>query len=62
MFTDYGVAAHMVGIVVAGTSAFIAVRTFVAFLKTRNLAGFGWYRIGIALATIMLLATKTIPY
>ena len=61
VFTDYGVAAPMVGIVVAGTSAFIAVRTFVAFLKTRNLAGFGWYRIGIALATIMFLATKTIP-
>ena len=62
VFTDYGVATPVVGIVVAGISAFVAVRTFVAFLKTRNLAGFGWYRLAAGAVTIVLLFSNTISH
>ena len=58
VFTDYGVAAPLVGMIVAGISAFIAVRTFVAILKSRNLAGFGWYHLAIAVLAIVFLATN----
>ncbi len=60
VFHDYGTTAPIVGIVVAGISAFIAVRTLVSFLRTRSLSGFGYYRIGIGILTLILLGTNAI--
>jgi undecaprenyl-diphosphatase len=52
----YGVGAPLIGIIAAGVSAFVAVRTFVAFLKQRELTVFGWYRIAIGVLIVGLLA------
>lgn len=60
VFNDYGTTAPIVGIVVAGISAFIAVRTFVSFLRNRSLSGFGYYRIGVGILTLILLGTNAI--
>jgi undecaprenyl-diphosphatase len=60
VFHDYGTATPLLGVVVAGLAAFVAVRTFVALLKTRSMGVFGWYRIAAGVVTIILLASHTI--
>jgi undecaprenyl-diphosphatase len=45
----FGWVSPAVGLVVAAISAFLAVKWMVAYLRTRSLAVFGWYRIGIAI-------------
>jgi undecaprenyl-diphosphatase len=56
----FGIAKPLVGIIVAAVSAWIAVRSFVAFLKTRSLSGFGWYRIAAGVVAFGLIAAGTI--
>jgi undecaprenyl-diphosphatase len=43
-------AALAVGFVVSFVTALLAVKTFLAFLKGRGFAAFGWYRIVLAIA------------
>lgn len=49
-----------VGILVAGVTAWIAVRWMVSYLERRSLAIFGWYRLAAGLGTFALLATGAI--
>ncbi len=56
----YGWQTPLLGTLVAFVTALLAVRWFVAYLRTRPLTIFGWYRIGIAAVTMLLLAIGTI--
>jgi undecaprenyl-diphosphatase len=56
----YGWRTPLLGGIVAFITAVIAVRWFVAFLRTRPLAVFGWYRIGIAVTTVALIGLGVI--
>jgi undecaprenyl pyrophosphate phosphatase UppP len=42
-------------IILSAGSAFAAVRWIVSYLRTRSLAVFGWYRIGIVVLVAALL-------
>jgi undecaprenyl-diphosphatase len=57
---EYGWRTPLLGGIVAFITAVIAVRWLVAFLRTRPLSIFGWYRIGIALATAAMIAVGAI--
>ncbi len=61
MVEAFGLPAMLVGIVVGWASAWLAVKWMVAYLQKHGLALFGFYRIGIAVVTAILLLTKTIP-
>lgn len=50
MVDDLGLAAVVVGIVVATISAAIAVKWLVGFLARHGLTAFGWYRIVVGIA------------
>jgi undecaprenyl-diphosphatase len=56
----YGWQTPLLGTLVAFVTALLAARWLVAYLRTRPLTIFGWYRIGIAAVTVVLLATGTI--
>jgi undecaprenyl-diphosphatase len=56
----YGWQTPLLGTLVAFVTALIAVRWFVAYLRTRPLTIFGWYRIAIAAITVSLLAAGVI--
>ena len=56
----YGWQTPLLGTLVAFVTALLAVKWFVAYLRTRPLAIFGWYRIGIAAVTVVLIATNVI--
>ena len=60
LLDDYGWRTPLLGGIVAFITAVIAVQWLVAFLRTRPLAIFGWYRIGIAVVTAALLALGAI--
>jgi undecaprenyl-diphosphatase len=57
MIDTYGLAHPLIGFVVAFLAALVAIRWLVGYLKRHGIAIFGWYRIGIALLAIILLAT-----
>jgi undecaprenyl-diphosphatase len=46
--------------VVAFAAAVVSIRWMVGYLSKHDLSIFGWYRIGIALIVIGLLATNAI--
>lgn len=52
----FGWTSPIIGLVVAAVAAFAAVRWMVGYLRTRNLAVFGWYRIGVAALAVVLVA------
>lgn len=52
-----GYPAMLTGMIVAATSAFIAVRGFVHFLNRKGLSVFGWYRIIIAIAMAVVFSS-----
>jgi undecaprenyl-diphosphatase len=56
LLDEYGWRTPLLGGIVAFITAVIAVRWLVAFLRTRPLSIFGWYRIGIAVTTAALIA------
>jgi undecaprenyl-diphosphatase len=56
----YGWRTPLLGGIVAFITAAIAVRWLVTFLRTRPLSVFGWYRIGIAAATVAMIAVGVI--
>jgi undecaprenyl-diphosphatase len=60
MVHAYGIADPLIGLAVAFVSAAIAIKWMVAYLQRHDLSIFGWYRIAIALVTIVLLATNAI--
>jgi len=58
--STFGVVAPLVGMVVAFLSAVVAIRWMVTYLQRHSLAIFGWYRIGIAALTAVLVVTTII--
>jgi undecaprenyl-diphosphatase len=57
---DYGWQTPILGALVAFATAIVAVRWLVAYLRTRPLRHFGWYRLGIAAVTVVLIATGAV--
>lgn len=55
LFDRFGVASPLVGVVVAGITAFASVKFMIDWLNKRGLALFGWYRIVVGLVTIGLV-------
>jgi undecaprenyl-diphosphatase len=60
MIEAYGWVDPLIGLVVSFFSAALAVKWLVGYLQKHSLAIFGWYRIGIAALTGLLLATGAI--
>jgi undecaprenyl-diphosphatase len=60
LFNTYGTINPLIGFVFAFAAAFIAVKWMVAFIEHRGLDIFGWYRIGIGILALVLLATNVI--
>lgn len=55
MLAAYGPVPLLVGTVVAWASAVVAVRWMVSWLSRRSLAVFGWWRLGLAVVTVVAL-------
>jgi undecaprenyl-diphosphatase len=60
MIEAYGWVDPLIGLVVSFFSAALAVKWLVGYLQKHSLAIFGWYRIGIAALTGLLLVTGAI--
>ncbi len=60
LIDTFGVINPIIGIVVAGIAAFASVKWMISYLEHRSLDLFGWYRIGIAALTAILLVGKVI--
>lgn len=57
---QFGLATPLLGVLVAAASAALAVKWLVSYLRSRPLVIFGWYRLGIAAATVLLIVTGVI--
>ena len=57
MLDTFGVVAPVVGFIFAFVFALLAVKWLVTYLQRHGLEIFGWYRLGIAALTLILLAT-----
>jgi undecaprenyl-diphosphatase len=55
LVSDYGWRTPLLGALVAFVTAMIAVRWLVSYLRTRPFSNFGWYRLGIAAVTALLI-------
>jgi len=60
LVADYGIVTPLLGAAVAFLTAYVAARWLVATLRTRPLAIFGWYRVGIAVSVMLLLGIGVI--
>ena len=60
MIDKLGIAVPLLGMVVAFAAAVVSIRLMVTYLSRHDLSIFGWYRIGIALIVIGLVASHTI--
>jgi undecaprenyl-diphosphatase len=60
LLDEYGWRTPLLGVLVAFVTAVVAVRWLVTYLRTRSLAVFGWYRLGIAAVALVLMLTNTI--
>lgn len=56
LIDKFGIATPLLGAAVAFLDAYIAVNWFVAYLRTKPLTIFGWYRIAIAVVTTGFVA------
>jgi undecaprenyl-diphosphatase len=57
---QFGLATPLLGVLMAAASAALAVKWLVSYLRTRPLVIFGWYRLGIAAVTVLLITTGVI--
>jgi len=55
LFDTFGVASPLIGIVVAGITAFGSVKFMIDWLNKRGLAVFGWYRIAVGVLAVALI-------
>jgi undecaprenyl-diphosphatase len=60
MIDTFGIAVPLLGLAVAFVAAAISIKWMVTYLTRHDLSVFGWYRIGIALIVIGLVATNAI--
>jgi undecaprenyl-diphosphatase len=60
MIDNLGIAIPLLGLVVAFGAAIVSIRWMVSYLSRHDLSIFGWYRIGVALIVLGLLASHTI--
>ena len=60
MIDNLGIAIPLLGLVVAFVAAIVSIRWMVSYLSRHDLSIFGWYRIGVALIVLGLLASHTI--
>lgn len=58
MLETYGALELAIGALVAFASAVVAVRWLLAYVRTRDLAVFGWYRVALALAVAAWLWSR----
>ncbi|MBX7071364.1 MAG: undecaprenyl-diphosphate phosphatase [Microthrixaceae bacterium] len=56
----FGVVSPLVGIAVAAVTAFLSVKFMIDWLNKRGLAVFGWYRLAVGAAAVVLIATDRI--
>lgn len=60
LLDEYGWQTPILGAIVAFLTAIVAMRWLVNYLRTRPLTLFGWYRLGVAALTTVLLVTGAI--
>jgi undecaprenyl-diphosphatase len=60
MVDAFGIVEPLIGFVIAFGAALVAVRWMVRYLERHGIGVFGWYRIGIAALTLVLLATGVV--
>lgn len=56
----FGIAAPLIGIAVAAVTAFLSVKFMIDWLNRRGLAVFGWYRLAVGAAAVVLIVTDRI--
>ncbi len=62
MITEFGWFTPLVGLVVAFVSAVAAVRWMVNYLNEKGFEVFGWYRLAIGVAALLLIGVGTLPF
>ena len=60
MIDTFGIAVPLIGLVVAFAFATLSIRWMVDYLSRHDLSIFGWYRIGVAVLVLGLLAVNAI--
>jgi undecaprenyl-diphosphatase len=60
MIDTFGIGVPLIGLAVAFVAAAISIRWMVDYLSRHDLSTFGWYRIGVALVVLGLVATNAI--
>jgi undecaprenyl-diphosphatase len=60
MLDTFGLGIPLLGLVVAFVAAVVSVRWMVTYLRRHDFSIFGWYRIGVAVLVIVLIATNAI--
>jgi len=58
--SEFGLLSPVLGFVTAFVAAVIAVRWMVGYLQNHSLAIFGWYRLGVAALTAVLIFASVI--
>jgi undecaprenyl-diphosphatase len=56
LIAEFGIGSLILGTLVSWFSAWLAVRWMVSYLQKHSFAIFGWYRIAIGIATLILLS------
>jgi undecaprenyl-diphosphatase len=60
MLDTFGLGIPLLGLGVAFLAALVSVRWMVTYLRRHDFSIFGWYRIGVAVLAIILIATNAI--